>query len=177
MEKVIVAFESEQSCRRVREVLENGLAVSCLVCRTAAEVKRAVNQQDVAAVVCGYKFPDQSAEALFQDLGPGCAMLMVAGQGLLELCGSRDILKLAAPVRPGELTAAVEMLLQFRRRTERDVRPTRSREETELIARAKAALMERRGLTEAEAHRWLQKRSMDTGARLADAARAVLEAG
>lgn len=176
MEKVIVAFESEKSCRRVREVLESGLAVSCLVCRTAAEVKRTVNQQDVAAVVCGYKFPDQSAGELFQDLRPGCAMLMVAGQGLLELCGSRDILKLAAPVRPGELTAAVEMLLRLRR-TERDVRPTRSREETELIARAKAALMERRGLTEAEAHRWLQKRSMDTGARLADAARAVLEAG
>lgn len=175
MEKVIVAFESEQSCRRVREVLENGLAVSCLVCRTAAEVKRTVNQQDVAAVVCGYKFPDQSAEELFQDLGPGCAMLMLARQSLLELCGRREIAKLAAPVRPGELTAAAEALL--RRRRERDARPARSGEEARLIARAKEALMERRGFTEAEAHRFLQKRSMDTGARLADAARAVLEAG
>lgn len=44
-----------------------------------------------------------------------------------------------------------------------------------LIRRAKELLMEVNRMSEAEAHRFLQKRSMDTGAKLADTARLVLE--
>ena len=40
---------------------------------------------------------------------------------------------------------------------------------------AKAVLMARDGMTEEQAHRFLQKRSMDNGARLVDTARQVLE--
>ena len=43
------------------------------------------------------------------------------------------------------------------------------------IRRAKELLMEVNRMSEAEAHRFLQKRSMDTGAKLADTARLVLE--
>ena len=43
------------------------------------------------------------------------------------------------------------------------------------VRQAKAILMEVNLMTEAEAHRFLQKRSMDTGAKLADTARLVLE--
>ena len=50
----------------------------------------------------------------------------------------------------------------------------RTREEQKLVARAKAVLMDRRGMTEGQAHRFLQRRSMDSGAKLADTARLVL---
>ena len=43
------------------------------------------------------------------------------------------------------------------------------------MEQAKAVLMGRDGMTEEQAHRFLQKRSMDHGARLADTARQVLE--
>ncbi len=43
-----------------------------------------------------------------------------------------------------------------------------------LVESAKARLMERQDMTEAEAHRFLQKRSMDSGVRLVDVARLVL---
>ena len=35
MEKIIVAFESEKTALRVKELLEGGGAAACLVCRTA----------------------------------------------------------------------------------------------------------------------------------------------
>jgi len=44
-----------------------------------------------------------------------------------------------------------------------------------LICRAKAVLMEVNLMSEAEAHRFLQKYSMDTGLRLAETARLILE--
>lgn len=42
------------------------------------------------------------------------------------------------------------------------------------LVRAKRALIRQRGLTEAQAHRLLQRRAMETGAPVLDAARAAL---
>ena len=56
-------------------------------------------------------------------------------------------------------------------------RHRRSPLEQDLIARAKALLMERDGLTEEQAHRTLQKRSMDQGLTLVQTARRTLAQG
>ncbi len=175
MEKVIVAFESEKTCCRVKEILENSGTASCIVCKSADQVKRAVNKLHITTVVCGYKFSDESAERLFDDLPTSCAMLMVAVQSLLDLCRSDDIFRLAAPVSKGDLVASVRMLLQVGHRLERFVRPRRSEEEQAVIGRAKQVLMDRHGMTEEQAHRFLQKKSMDSGAKLIQTAQLVLE--
>ena len=88
MEKIIVAFESEKTALRVKELLEGGGAAACLVCRTADQVRRAINKLPVPAVVCGYKLGDQTAELFFEDLPPSCAMLVLAHQDRLDLLGN-----------------------------------------------------------------------------------------
>ena len=141
MEKIIVAFESEKTALRVKELLEGGGAAACLVCRTADQVRRAINKLPVPAVVCGYKLGDQTAELFFEDLPPSCAMLV----------------------------------LQVGRRLERYGRPCHSGEDRRLIDRAKALLMDRHGITEEQAHYYLQKKSMDSRTKLAQTARLVLD--
>ena len=175
MDKVIVAFESDKSCWRVKEILETSGTAACIVCKSADQVKRAVNKQHITTVVCGYKFSDESDEGLFADLPPTCAMLMVAVQGMLDLCQSDDIFKLASPVSKGDLIASVRMLLQVGHRLEKFVKPRRSAEEKAVIDQAKQLLMERHGMTEEQAHRFLQKRSMDSGAKMIQTAQLVLE--
>ena len=102
-------------------------------------------------------------------------MLVVAAQSMLDLCENEDIFRLASPVRRGDLIASVGMLLRMGRRLEKYVRPRRSREEESAIREAKALLMDRNGMSEEQAHRFLQKRSMDAGVRLGQAARLVLD--
>lgn len=174
MDGVIVAFEHEKACGRVKEILESAGVATCIPCRSAAEVKRACHQQQVAGIVCGYKFTDQSAQDLFDDLSPGCAMLMIAPQSMLDLVSNQDIFRLPLPVSRGDLVASVRMLIQVGRWLERQGRPRRSGEEQAVVERAKAVLMAEQGMSEAQAHRYLQKRSMDAGVRLVQAARAVL---
>lgn len=175
MEKIIVAFESEKTALRVKELLEGGGAAACLVCRTADQVRRAINKLPVPAVVCGYKLGDQTAELLFDDLPLSCAMLVLASQNMLELMQNDDIFRLPTPVSRGDLAASVRMLLQIGRRLERYVRPRRSREEQSLIDQAKRLLMDRNDMTEEQAHRYLQKKSMDSGAKLVQTAQLVLD--
>lgn len=175
MDQVIVAFESSQTAERIRDILESGATASCVLCRTADQVRRAVHKLHITAVVCGFKLADQGAEALFRDLPPTCAMLVLAPQNLLELLQEEDIFRLATPVSKGDLTGSVRMLLQMGRRLERTFKPRRSSEEQALIDQAKALLMERSGMSEAQAYRFLQKTSMDNSARLVQTAQMILD--
>lgn len=174
MEKVIVAFESGKSCERVRDILEGSGTAACIICRSAAEVKRTVSKQRITTVVCGFKLPDESAQALFEDLPPTCAMLMVAVQSLLDLCQNDDIFRLPSPVSRGDLASSVRMLLQMGHRLEKFIRPQRTNEEQAVIGEAKTLLMDRHGMTEEQAHRFLQKKSMDSGAKMVQTAKLVL---
>lgn len=174
MRKVIVAFESDANCARVRDIIESAGLATCVVCRSAAQVKRVIHKQRLSTVVCGFKLPDEVCQELYLDLPDNCAMLMIAPQARLELCEEDGIFKLPAPIRRGDLLASVRMLLQISQRFVRQHRPQRSQEERELVDQAKLVLMDRHGMTEEQAHRFLQKKSMDNGARLTDTARMVL---
>lgn len=50
----------------------------------------------------------------------------------------------------------------------------RSREEQELIKQAKELLMDRNHMTEADAHRYLQKCSMDSGTNMVETAQMIM---
>lgn len=173
MRQVIVAFERQSNCERIKELLERTGEFSCLVCRSAAQVKRTVHKLRLDLVVCGFKLVDESCEALYHDLPQRCSMLMVAHQAQLDLCEAKGILKLSVPVRRSELLESVQLLVQLNQN--KSCLPERSQEEQELVNCAKEVLMAHSGMTEDQAHRFLQKRSMDIGARLADTARQVLE--
>ncbi len=174
MRQVIVAFERQSNCDRLREIIERGGEFSCVVCRTADQVRRAVRKLRLDIVVFGFKLGEESCESLFYDLPQRCAMLMVGPQARLELCEAEGIFKLQAPVRRSELLASVRLLAQLHRPGRDEAPAQRSQEEQELVERAKVVLMDRHGMTEEQAHRFLQKQSMDNGARLADTARLVL---
>ena len=95
---MVVAFEGEKNGRRLKELLESSGTAACLLCRTADQVKRLVRQQRLTAVVCGYKFPDGTAEELAGELPGFCTVLLLAPRGLLELVPERPgLLRLSAP--------------------------------------------------------------------------------
>lgn len=175
MESVILAFEGEKNTGRVREILENSGFITCLICHSAAEVKRLVNKQHISVVICGYKLRDETAEAMSADIPITCSVLVLAPQDLLDMIESDSVCKLASPVSRNDLLASVRMLTQIGHRMERYTRPRHSESETERIEKAKALLMDRNGMTEAQAHRFLQKKSMDSGTKLLQTAQMILD--
>ena len=90
MRQVIVAFERQSNCDRLRELLESTGEFSCLTCRSGAQVRRAAHKLRLDLVVCGFKLADESCESLYHDLPQRCLMLMVASRPQLELCTEPD---------------------------------------------------------------------------------------
>ncbi len=174
MERVIVAFEGDKSAQRIIDILETNRVATCIRAHSGAEVRRLVARQRIGTVICGYKLREETAQDLFYDLPPATVMLVIARATMLQMLGD-DIFSLSAPVSPGDLCASVKLLIQAGRRLERALRPQRSDEENETVHRAKQLLMERDGLSEQEAHRYIQKISMDSGSKLVDTAGKILD--
>ena len=174
METVIVAFENAAMGQRFSELLENSGTARCLTCHSGDQVRRHLSKQQIYCVVCSPHLTDGPAEWLYEDLPPPCSLLLVGPKHMLDACSSRDVYKLTTPIRKEEALCTVNLLLQFGRRTERLLRPRRSPGEREMVEKAKRLLMDRRNISEDEAHRLLQKRSMDAGCRLIQTARQVV---
>ncbi len=175
MEKIIVAFEKEKNALHIKDLIESAGLAAVHLCRSGMEVRRLASREGCCAVICGYKLPDGSAEALFDDLPPEMAMLMVATQPQLDLCGAEGIFKLPAPVRREDLLNAVHLLLQLSGRAQRFVPVRREGDREGIIQQAKALLMTHHSIDETAAHRLLQKRSMDRGCKLVEMARLIVE--
>lgn len=179
MDRIIVAFASEKTRSLVARVLERGGISPAASCASGAEAIRTVWTLGDAIIICGYKLRDMTAPELAADLQGIGTLLVVSSSANLDFCSGKNLYKLATPASPAELLASLELLRQdrvsARRRSRQAGVPQTEEEDRLIISRAKEILMHVNHMTEAEAHRFLQKRSMNNGVRLAEAAQSIME--
>lgn len=174
MIRTLVAFADDQVRERICDLLERSGVSVRFRCRTGAEVLRAVKQMGSGVVICGYKLADMTCERLESELHELAFFLVIAKSTQLSALDGEVFFRLAAPVRAGELLGAVNMLLQLEQRRSTVLLPRRSEEERALVEQAKRLLMEKNSLSEEQAHRLLQKRSMESCMKLSETARLIL---
>ncbi len=178
MSGVIVVLPKSEDARNMKNLLaRNGIEVAG-VCTTGAQaIAQAENFND-GIVLCGYKLPDMLYSQLKEYLPPGFEMLLLASRYTIENgLDEEGLMCLSMPLKVHELIGTVSLMLeniQRRRRKRREKPRERSEQETKLIKQAKELLMARNHMTEEEAHRYLQKCSMDSGTNMVEAAQMVL---
>ena len=170
MNHLIVAFETEAASRRVCELLAASTLPVRSVCRSGAEVLRMVQYMGGGVVICGVKLTDMTADQLYDDLDGQAYLLAAAKPEALEMCENPRIFRLPLPTNRYALAAAVQMLTQL----EGMSASAHSRPDQEIIQKAKILLETNGSMTEEEAHRYLQKRSMQSRRKMAEVAADVV---
>lgn len=177
MTSVIVVFPKIEDAKNIRNLLvRNGFDVAA-VCTTGAQALNHADSLNSGIVVCGYKFSDMIYLQLHEYLPEHFDMLLVASKHLWSECGNKNIVCLAMPIKAHDLINTVAMMSEniARRRKKLKAKPKqRNKEEKELIRQAKILLIERNNMTEEEAHRYIQKCSMDSGTNMVETAQMVL---
>ena len=103
-------------------------------------------------------------------------MLLIASEGILDTCVTPDIVRLCLPLKVHDLMDTIEFMQSaiIRRQKKKKKMPkVRSEKEQKMIDAAKKLLMDRNSKTEEEAHRYMQKCSMDSGTNLEETAEMV----
>lgn len=178
MADIIVAFPKLEDAKNLRKLLlRNGYDVN-VVCDSGAQIVSAVNQLDGGVVICGYRFRDMHFSEILDYIPKGFQMLLMASPAKLEDCDLSEVVSLPMPIKVQDLLNTLEMMMvQYRRWKKKQKNKPRVRSENEkrTILEAKELLMERNQMTEEEAHRYIQKLSMDSATNLVETAQMILD--
>ena len=162
MSNVIVAFSKREDAVNIRNILtRSGVGVSA-VCLTGAKV---------------LQHSDMQYMQLWELLPDGYEILLLApsGKWIGEL--PEGVVGLPLPLKVQDLTDTLRMMCRAQediRKKRKSAVHRRSGIERREIERAKGLLMERNGMSEEEAHRYLQKTSMESGTNMTETAQMVL---
>ena len=142
------------------------------VCHSKAELLRTVSDMDEVLIIMGYKLPDGTVDDVYDDLMEGQKLMSIVKAERQSGIYNQDIFVVTLPLNRQLLINSVETFVGIIER--RKHRAKRTPEEEKIIRDAKAYLMETHRMSEEQAHRFIQKRSMDTGAKFIDTARMIL---
>lgn len=177
MVQVIVAFPKVEIGKGIKNILvKNGFQVGA-VCVTGAQALQHADMLEDGIVVCSCRLSDMMYTQLHEYLPSHFELLIVASPNVWEEREAEDIICLSMPLKVHELVRTMERMvsaIERKRKQRRRASKSRSEEEKQLICQAKELLMERNHMTEEEAHRYMQKSSMDSGTGLTETAQMIL---
>lgn len=175
--QIIVVMPKSQDADSVRRILmKNGYA-NVFACSSGAKAVSLMHEFDDGIVVSGYRMVDMMYSDVSADMPPGFQMLLLASKDALSAKQEQGIVCLSMPLKVHELLDTLQMMTRgiLRRRKKAGGREKgRSEEERQIIREAKELLMTRNHMTEEEAHRYIQKCSMDSGTNMVETAQMVL---
>lgn len=177
MTNILIVFPKIENGRSIKSILvRSGYSVTA-VCTTGTQALTYIEEWDSGIIVCGYSLTDMMYGELHAYLRPEFQMLVITSPQRCGELSADNLLYLPMPFKTNEVLNTVEMMVQAyirRKRRQRQQPKVRNEEEQRIISEAKKLLMERNHMTEAEAHRYLQKTSMDSGTNLVETAQMVL---
>ena len=178
MADIIIAFPKLDDAKNLRKLLiRNGYDVN-KVCDSGSGIVEAVNRLDGGIVISGYRFSDMHYTEINDYLPKGFQMLLLASPAKLAECDPGKVVPLAMPFKVQDLLNTLEMMMvQYNRwhKKQRAKPKARSENDRKVITAAKELLMGRNQMTEDEAHRYIQKLSMDSATALVETAEMLLE--
>jgi response regulator NasT len=174
---IIIAFPKIEDANNLKNALiRNGYEVNA-TCTTGAQVVGIANELDGGIILCGYRFSDMHYSELNNYLPKGFEMLLIASARKLEECTNNNIVCLSMPIKIHDLLNTLQMMsynYSRRKKKEKEKPKPRSEQDKAIISKAKLVLMERNNMTEEEAHRYIQKNSMDSGTNMVEMAEMIL---
>lgn len=177
MTNIIVAFTKIEDAKSIKNILvKSGFGVTA-VCTSGAQALGYADAFHDGIIIVSYRLADMICVELKHNLPEGFEMVVMASQRVLAEVQGDGIIGLAMPLKVHELVSTVDMLSQGiirRRKKQREKPKVRDEKDAAIIASAKQLLMTRNNMTEEEAHRYLQKHSMDNGINLVETAQMLL---
>ncbi len=177
MLSIIIAFPKIEDANNIKLLLiRNGYEVNA-TCTTGAQAIAIANELDEGIVISGYRLPDMLYRELNGYLPRGFEMLLITSAQRLSQCSEGNVVSLGVPIKAQDLLNTLQIMTynsMRKKKRERNKPRERTTEEREIVQKAKIVLMERNKMSEEEAHRYIQKNSMDSGTNLVEMAEMIL---
>ena len=181
---IVVCFFKHSDTEMIRNLLSRSGHQAAYSCMSGAAALSACDKLGSGIIICGYRLRDMLCTELYDDMPKGFEMLLLSSPSVRgELREAQGLHIVDMPIKASELTdklweleAEIDEKRRYKKKAALHGRKGRSEEENRLIDGAKLLLMEKRGMEEVEAYRFLQHTAMSSGSSLSETAGKVLSA-
>lgn len=172
MLNALLVSASEKTTGFLKEYLNMEDAMNIITCKTASRARRTALETAFDMIIINYPLLDETDYALPQDLAEksdASIMIMVSSETYDIIADKMEKAGVYVFLKPINKTVLLSVL-RFAVLTQKRLRGMRVKNrslkdklsEIKVIDRAKCLLMEQEQLSEAQAHRYLEKRAMDS---------------
>ena len=174
---VLIACKDSGMCDKLSHTLAAaGIDVLGTATKGASALQKAARYYgNKGVLLCSYAMSDMTASELYRIKPDNFEMVVLLTARQRAIFTDGDMLCLNIPINRSDLIDTLRMLTEQAAPKVHSAGPEpRSESDREIIFRAKALLMERNNMSEPDAHRFLQKQSMNSGQTLVSVALSIL---
>lgn len=181
---ILIALRQQESIDQIKNILAPRGYTIIDTCTSGMQALRIAGMNTIDIAIVGFTLSDMPGLTFANDLLSRCtcSVLMITPPEQINYvrssAGPHDIICLPRPVTPAALLTSLDLILQYKERIACITRETQKLkmdlERRAIAEKAKTVLMNKLGLSEAEAWRTIQKRSMDSGTPLQEVAEAII---
>lgn len=171
MEKALVITSSEKSAGYFSELLSAASVDQIVTLPSCGEARRLLCERDFDLVIINAPLRDESGESLARHIavkGVSQVILVVAGEyfdAVSAICENDGVLTISKPINRSVFWSALKLARAARNRLTRmlaeNTELKQKIEDIRVTNRAKYVLISYLNMSEQEAHRYIEKQSMD----------------
>lgn len=169
---IFIAFDNHKAAVSIAKILiANGNNV-VLIAKSFNELIQSLNYYPAGIIITGCTFDGVRTERVIDDIREEFNIVVLGKKAQIDIFPEGRVFKLSIPLQKNDLICSVEMLMAL----DAQCKPSLSKGESEerIILRAKQMLIDLYSMSEEEAHRYIQKKSMDTGRKTSEIAEIII---
>ncbi|MDD2648852.1 MAG: ANTAR domain-containing protein [Eubacteriales bacterium] len=179
-QNVLVAAPTAVSSK-LTAILQSAGYGECRAVQTGGEAMRMVESRCPDVLITSYRLSDMMGIELAKSLSDTLSSIVITNESQRQLMEEtpENVIVLSSPISKDAFLSTVSVMLKMNQSmhslSKRVSELEKALEERKLMDRAKGLLMDQHHMTESQAHRLIQKMSMDRGMRLIDVVKAIME--
>ncbi|MCX7772993.1 MAG: ANTAR domain-containing protein, partial [Clostridia bacterium] len=182
---ILLTLRQQESIDQIRSILAPRGYLIVEACTSGMQALRVAGMNHIDIAIVGFTLSDMPGLTFANDLLSqyNCSVLMITPPEQINYvrqnAGPNEIICLPRPVTAQSLLTSIDLILQYKERFEHITRETRKLksdlDRRAIAEKAKTLLMNKMNMGEAEAWRYIQKQSMDSGIPLQEVAEAIIK--
>lgn len=168
---VLIAAATEKTAAQIKGILPSGFGKTSFQ-MSMTKVKQKLAEESFDLLIIYAPLPDELGLQSAIDLSskyPAMSILLLVGkdvyQEALYRAGDSGIMILARPLSAAHFSATLQLLSAMSRKVHNlmndNMKLQRKLEDERYVGRAKCLLIEKEGMTESEAHKYIEKQAMN----------------
>ena len=165
---LIIAFSSDRICNNIISILtKNGINYD-YVCKSGTNLRKCCSYYENGIILCGTTFIDESIYNIVEDFYESFTFILLGSIDKINIYNDEKVYKLCTPIKSEDIISAIDIAYY------KNIENIKLKN-YKILEQAKSLLIKNYNLSEEKAHKYIQKKSMNSGKKNIDIAKIILK--